>query len=43
MSGKGAETGKGKQKREADIAVGLSGVYLNGISGARSILFSPTA
>lgn len=44
MSGKGADTGKGKhKKREADIAVGLFVVYLNGMSGARSILFSPTA
>ncbi len=43
MGGEGAETSKGKQKREADIAVGLLGVYLNGMSGARSILFSPAA
>ncbi|TNH67745.1 hypothetical protein CF105_19865 [Aeromonas veronii] len=43
LAGKLAETGKGKHKKEADIAVGLSGVYLNGMSGARSILFSPTA
>ncbi|PSJ87116.1 hypothetical protein CT153_15225 [Aeromonas veronii] len=43
LAGKGAETGKGKEKREADIAVGLFGVYLNGMSDARSVLFSPAA
>lgn len=43
MSGEGGRKRQGKHKREADIAVGISGVYLNGMSGARSILFSPTA
>lgn len=44
MSGEGGQKAARESiKREAVIAVGLSGVYLNGMSGARSILFSPTA
>ncbi|BEE14082.1 hypothetical protein VAWG004_25850 [Aeromonas veronii] len=41
--GRGQKAARESIKREADIAVGLFGVYLNGMSGARSILFSPTA
>jgi hypothetical protein len=41
--GRGQKAARESIKREADIAVGLFVVYLNGMSGARSILFSPTA